>query len=1100
MTLSRTTLSHPVLALIVFTLLGFVGIFTIKNVAIGLFPEVDYPYVTISTTYTNAGPEAVEKTVTKVLESSLVSVSGLKSMTSSSSEGSSRISLEFNYGTDIEQAVDDVRQKLDRVSRNLPDNAGSPTIFKMDSNSMPILRIAIRGNRSASDLKQIAEDNIVDILEQADGVAQASVSGGKTKIVRVELEQNRLAAYGLTVSSVSSALAKQNLELGGGKLNEGQKDYVVRTTGEFNSVEEINNTVITTINGYDVKLSDLGKAFLGYADATSEVYINGEPGVYVSVTKQSGSNSVTVANNVYEKMDQLNDVLPNDISMTILRDDTDSIRETINTLVESAYEGLILAVIVLFIFLQNIKSTIIIGISIPLSIVITLLAMSFAGITLNMMTMTGLILGVGMIVDASIVMIDNIYAYRSRGAKPKIAAILGSQEMVTSVISGNLTTICVFVPFLLYMKELGMMGQMFKGIIFTIVIALVSSLLVAIFLVPVLAGVFLPLTNRNEKPVKSKFFRTLYGSFENVLRFITKAYRKVLRAALTYKAVTLVIAVCLLVISISLIPTLRVNMMPNGKDDSVTLNITMPIGTPLKETKVVALAFEDIIKNEIQGYKFITTSIGTGGRGFGNSGTYKSSIEIRLPPSAEQIDTAMSIQQKLRAHFNDFAGANFSFSAGMRGQMTGDDIDIAIRSDDLDAALSIADKIKAVMDSIADIGEPSVDTERGLPQVEVVIDRERAYAFGVDVTSVAKEINYAINGVTSTEYRNAGKEYDVIVMYKPEDRQNVVDLESMYVQGKNGKVSVSNFASLRRGLGPVTISRENQTRIVHVTASIVSQTNANVVEDMIKEGIANTFIIPEGVTVSYEGSWKDVTEQMKMYVSIIALAIILVFGVMAATYESFKAPLINLATIPFLIIGVVILYKIINQPLSIMAMVGLIMLVGIVVNNGIILVDYTNLLRDRGISMFEACLEAGSSRLRPVLMTTLTTILGMLPMCFATQGMSAMVQPIGIAVVGGLTSSTFVTLLVIPVLYSIVMKKSEKTEASKIKIDYTGVGKAKISRAAVESVVEKTPSEKVEKAKVDSAGQEDSDDKNEAVLKRLDYIQHMIKTMQDSLD
>lgn len=1100
MTLSRATLSHPVLALIVFTLLGFVGIFTIKNVAIGLFPEVDYPYVTISTTYTNAGPEAVEKTVTKVLESSLVSVSGLKSMTSSSSEGSSRISLEFNYGTDIEQAVDDVRQKLDRVSRNLPDNAGSPTIFKMDSNSMPILRIAIRGNRSASDLKQIAEDNIVDILEQADGVAQASVSGGKTKIVRVELEQNRLAAYGLTVSSVSSALAKQNLELGGGKLNEGQKDYVVRTTGEFNSVEEINNTVITTINGYDIKLSDLGKAFLGYADATSEVYINGEPGVYVSVTKQSGSNSVTVANNVYEKMDQLKDVLPNDISMTILRDDTDSIRETINTLVESAYEGLILAVIVLFIFLQNIKSTVIIGISIPLSIVITLLAMSFAGITLNMMTMTGLILGVGMIVDASIVMIDNIYAYRSRGAKPKIAAILGSQEMVTSVISGNLTTICVFVPFLLYMKELGMMGQMFKGIIFTIVIALVSSLLVAIFLVPVLAGVFLPLTNRNEKPVKSKFFRTLYGSFENVLRFITKAYRKILRAALNYKAVTLVIAVCLLVISISLIPTLRVNMMPNGKDDSVTLNITMPIGTPLKETKVVALAFEDIIKNEIQGYKFITTSIGTGGRGFGNSGTYKSSIEIRLPPSAEQIDTAMSIQQKLRAHFNDFAGASFSFSAGMRGQMTGDDIDIAIRSDDLDAALSIADKIKAVMDSIADIGEPSVDTERGLPQVEVVIDRERAYAFGVDVTSVAKEINYAINGVTSTEYRNAGKEYDVIVMYKPEDRQNVVDLESMYVQGKNGKVSVSNFASLRRGLGPVTISRENQTRIVHVKASIVSQTNANVVEDMIKEGIANTFIIPEGVTVSYEGSWKDVTEQMKMYVSIIALAIILVFGVMAATYESFKAPLINLATIPFLIIGVVVLYKIINQPLSIMAMVGLIMLVGIVVNNGIILVDYTNLLRDRGISMFEACLEAGSSRLRPVLMTTLTTILGMLPMCFATQGMSAMVQPIGIAVVGGLTSSTFVTLLVIPVLYSIVMKKSEKTEASKIKIDYTGVGKAKISRAAVESVVEKTPSEKVEKAKVDSAGQDDSDDKNEAVLKRLDYIQHMIKTMQDSLD
>ncbi len=1037
MSVSRQTLNHPVLALIVFTLLGFVGIFTVKNVAIGLFPEVDSPYIMISTTYTNAGPESVEKTVTKVLESSLVSVSGLKNLTSTSSEGSSRISLEFNYGTNIDEAVNDVRDKLDRVSRSLPDNAGSPTIFKMDSNSMPILRIAVKGNRSASDLKQLAEDNIVDILEQADGVAQASVYGGRTKIVRVELEQNRLAAYGLTVSAVSSALAKQNLELGGGKMNEGQKDYVVRTTGEFSSIDEINNTVITSINGYDVKLSDLGTAFFGYEDVSSEVYINGEPGVYVSVTKQSGSNSVTVANNVYEKMSELESLLPSDISMTILQDDTDSIRETINTLVESAVEGLILAVIVLFVFLQNFKSTIIIGISIPLSIIITLLAMSFAGITLNMMTMTGLILGVGMIVDASIVMIDNIYSYRMRGAKPKIAAILGSQEMISSVISGNLTTICVFVPFLLYMKELGMMGQMFKGIIFTIVIALISSLLVAIFLVPVLAGVFLPLTNRNEKPVKSKFFKVLYGAFEKAIQAVTNVYQKLLKAALEYRAVTLVIAVGFLIVAVALIPTMRVNMMPNGNDDSVTLNITMPIGTPLKDTKTVALEFEKIIKDEVKGYKYLTTTVGSSGRGAGSSATYKANIQIRLPESSAQIDDAQTIQQKLRAHFNDFAGASFSFNAGMRGQMTGDDLDIAIRSDDLDAALDVADKVKAVMESIPDIGEPSIDTERGLPQVEVDIDRDRAYAFGVDVTSVAREINYAINGVTSTEYRENGKEYDVVVMYKPEDRKNVVDLESMYVNGSSGKVAVSNFATLKRGLGPVSIRRENQTRIVHVTASIVSEKNANLVEDSIREGIANSFIIPEGVTVSYEGSWADVSDQMKMYMAIIVLAIILVFGVMAATYESFKAPLINLATIPFMIIGVVFFYKIINQPLSIMSMVGLIMLVGIVVNNGIILVDYTNLLRGRDIPLMEACLQAGVSRLRPVLMTTLTTILGMLPMCFATEGMAGMVQPIGIAVVGGLTSSTFVTLLVIPVLYSIVMKNQKNTSRSKIKIEYT---------------------------------------------------------------
>ena len=891
------------------------------------------------------------------------------------------------------------------------------------------MRIAVRGNRALSDIKEIAEDTISDIFEQADGVAEASVMGGKTKIVRIELDQNRLAAYGFTVSQVSSALAKQNLDLGGGKLNEGQKDYVVRTTGEFKSLEEINNTLIQTVNGYDVKLSDIGNAFWGFQDITRDVFINGEHGVYITITKQTDANSVTVSNNVHEKIEELKETLPSDIKLEIISDDTDSIRETINTLVDSAWQGLLLAVIVLFIFLQNVKSTIIIAISIPLSLLITLLSMSFAGITLNMMTLTGLILGVGMIVDASIVMIDNIYSYRSRGAKPKISAILGSQEMIVSVISGNLTTICVFVPFLLYMKDLGMMGQMFKGIIFTIVIALCSSLLVAIFLVPVLAGKFLPLTNRKEKPVKSRIMKSFYGLCTKVLDAITKVYSRVLKKALEYRAVTIIIAVCLLVIAISLLPTLGMNMMPQGNDDSVTLSITLPIGTPLDDTRDVSLAMEQIVRKEIPSFEKLITTVGGGGR---NANTYKSSIQITLNKDS---GSAVEVQNKLRKYFTQFPGAKFSFGAGTRGQMMGSDIDIALRSDDLDEALSVADKIVSVMEDISALGDITIDTEEGLPQVEIEIDRERAYSFGVDVSTVAKEINYAVNGVTSTTYRQAGKDYDVTVMYQPSDRENIIDLETMYVSGTGGKVSLSNFATLKKGLGPVSIKRENQRRIVHITASILTSDNANLVEDAIKEGIANTFIVPDNVSVSYEGSWQDTNEQMKLYSGILIMAILLVFGVMAATYESFKAPLINLATIPFLLIGVVFLYKIIGQPLSIMAMVGLIMLVGIVVNNGIILVDYTNLLRNRNIPMMEACFQAGVSRLRPVLMTTLTTILGMIPMCFASEGQSAMVQPIGIAVVGGLTSSTFVTLLVIPVLYSLVMKDEKKLK-SRIKVEY----------------------------------------------------------------
>ncbi|MCR5046371.1 MAG: efflux RND transporter permease subunit [Treponema sp.] len=1030
MSITKTTLRHPVLTLIVFVLLGIMGAFTLKNVSISLMPDVDYPYLSVSTTYQNAGPQSVEKSVTKILESQLISVSGLKEITSTSSEGRSNISLEFNYGTDLDIATNNVRDKIDRVVRNLPDDAGTPSIFKMDSDAMPIMRIAINGNRSRNELREIADNTITDLIEQTDGVAEATVYGGRDKIVRVDLSQNRLSAYGITITEVYSALAKQNLELGGGKITEDSYDYTIRTTGEFASVDDINSTVITRKNGYIVRLSDLGKAELGYQDKSNEVLINGQPGVYVSITKQSGKNSVTVANAVYKKLAEIQEVLPGDMSMNIVWDTTDSIRDTINTLLESAMQGLILAVLILFLFLKNFKSTIIIAISIPLSIIITMLCMNFAGITLNMMTLTGLILGVGMIVDASIVMIENIYVYRTRGAKAIVSAELGSSEMIMSVTSGNLTTICVFIPFLFYMKELGMMGQMFKGIIFTVVIALMSSLFVAIFLVPVLAGKFLPLTNRKEKPVKSKILRRFYQLLDIPLNALTLIYKKALGAALRHKGVTVTICVCALLVALSFIPTMTINMMPSGQDDSVSLNVTLPIGTTLETTSAVMSQLEEICKKEIRGYTTIITSIGTGSR---NSSSYKGTIQIQLPRSDKQIDKAADIQKKLRAHFNDFAGARFSFREGMRGQMTGSDIVIKLRSDDLDATLKVAGQIQDVMKNIKDLGESSVDTEEGVPEIEVEIDRDRAYSFGVDITTVAREINYAINGVTATTYRDAGKEYSVILMYEPGDRKSVTDLEQIYVKGTNGKVSVANFARVTKGLGPVTIRRENQTRVVTVSANLLTEVNAYEIENQIKKGIADSFIVPDNVTLSYEGAWKTMQEQGAAYGGIILMAILLVFGVMAGTYESFKAPFINLCTIPFLIIGVVAIYKISGQAISMMSAVGLIMLVGIVVNNGIILVDYTNLLIDRGYKMFDACLEAGSSRLRPVLMTTLTTILGMLPMCFATSGSAGMVQPIGVAVVGGLASSTFVTLFFIPVLYSLIMKE-KKIKKSRIKV------------------------------------------------------------------
>ena len=1022
--ISEKTMQHPILLLMVFTLLGLTGVFTMSKTSLSLMPDVDMPYLTVSATYTNAGPESVEKSVTKPIEDALVSLSGLKNINSTSMEGRSQVSLEFNYGTDLEIAANDVRTKLSRITSRLPDDV-TPNILKMDANSLPILRIAVRGNRSADDLKQIADDYIVDVIEQADGVGEASSSGGRTKIVRVEIEQNRLQAYGLTLTQVASSLARQNIEIGGGQITEGSRDYSVRTIGEYKSIDEINNTVVTTKNGYDVKLIDLGHAFLGYKDASSEVYINGEPGVYVSVTKQSGENSVNVANGVYKKMEALKETLPSDITMEIVRDDTDSIRDTLSTLLDSAWQGLVLAVVILFIFLCSIKTTIIIAVSIPLSIIITLLAMNMCGITLNMMTMTGLILGVGMIVDASVVMIDNIYAYRMRGTKAHVAAVLGTQEMIVSVISGNLTTICVFIPFLFFMKDLGFMGQMFKGIIFTIVIALVCSLFVAIFLVPVLAGHFLPLTNRNEKPVKSAVFKFLYGTFERAQKAIEKVYGWGLKKALNHRIATICVCMTALVISLMFVPTLRIQMMTGGHDDSVTVKMVLPVGTSLEETTDIVQQFEKIVMDEIKGIKNVITSIGSGSR---NATSYTGQIQIQLPPSDRQIDNDQTIQKKLRAHFGDFTDVEFSFGQGRRQQMTGADIDIVIRSQSLSKAMDVARQVSDVMEKMSEVGEPTVDTEDGLPQVQIEVDRQRAYNFGVNVNSVANEIKASIEGTTATTFRDNGNDYSVYVMLRPQDRQKVIDLDQIYVSGSMGLVALSNIASVVKGLGPVSIKHENRNRLVHVTANILNDENANVIEKKIKEECSKAFIVPEGVSVTYEGSWKEMAKQGAMYGKIILMAIILVFGVMAATYESFRAPIINIFTIPFLCIGVIFIYKITNQAFSLMSAVGLIMLVGIVVNNGIILVDYTNLLRERGKPMLEACYEAGVSRLRPVLMTTLTTILGMIPMCFASSGSAGMVQPIGVAVVGGLVSSTFITLFFIPVLYSYVMYSRIKNE------------------------------------------------------------------------
>lgn len=1025
MSVSKKILEHPVLTLCTFVLIAIVAAFTLGNINVAMMPDMDNPVAMVTTSYDNAGPETVEKSVTQILESGLVSVNNLKSMTSTSSEGSSTIEMEFNYGTDMDVAVNDIRDKLDMVKGQLPDAASTPSIFQFSSSSMPIMTLAINGNRTEEELKKIADEQIADRLEQADGVAQANVRGGRDGIVRVELDLNRLDAYGLTLSSVAATLANNNIEVGGGNVSEGTKKYMVRTTGEITSIDEINETVVGTYNGYDVKLEDIGSAYMGYSDVSSLIYINGKPGVYVSIQKSSGSNTVNVAKAVKAKIAEIEKTLPSDIKIEILSDDSSSVSDTMNELIKSIIEGFILAVAILLLFLRSGKSTFIMAISIPFCVLITLTVMAFANITLNMITMTGLILGLGMVVDASVVVIENIYVYRNRGTKALTAAVIGTQEVITSVVSGNLTTVCVFIPFFIFKDQLGMMGQMFSSLMLVILIAILSSLFVAMFLVPVLAGKFLPVDNRLERPIKTPLFAKADRAIGKALDWVTAKYKKGLRKVLHHRFATVVIAFGILAMSLILAGRLSISFMSHYNDTSVGLNLEMPLGTKLEETQTVLQDFYEYIQDEVQGYENIVVSVGTGQRGGSSDSSYKGSISIYLPDASEQIDTAEQVKSKLRAHFNDYPNATFTFDDGMMQQMGGSDIDIVFRSNDLDAANNLAKEIKTLIQTnISSVTEPQIDMEDGLPQVEIKVDRARAASFGISVMSIANEINYCINGYTATTYNLNGDSYDVVVYLNDEDRSEIPDLEKIFVEGNNGLVSVANFAEVIRGTGPVSIARENQTRIIHLTASISDGSNAGAVESQIKELISDSIVIPESVSVTYEGSWQNTTSTAKIFAIVIALAIVLVFGVMAGTYESFKDPFINLFTMPFLIVGVVFIHLITGQSFSMVSLIGVVMLIGIVVNNGILLVDQTNLLLRRGVPLLQACEDAAASRLRPVLMTTLTTILAMIPMAFFGNGSSSMTQPIGLCVVGGLLSSTIVTMFIIPVIYSLINRKA----------------------------------------------------------------------------
>jgi HAE1 family hydrophobic/amphiphilic exporter-1 len=1053
MSLSKTAVSRPTTTLIIFVVLVALGFYASTDLPLALLPDMELPYVAISTSYPGAGPEEVEKRVSRPIESVVSGVSGIEQLFSDSSTGTSLVYIQFAFGTNMDEVMNDLRGYLDYVKDALPEEAKSPMIYKMDPNMIPIMHYAVSGNRTPEELRKYAED-LGPKLEQGDGVASAHVSGGRERAIRIDIPRDRLQAYNLTITQISQMLGAQNIQVAGGTLTENTLNYSISTVGEYGSLDDIRNTVIsykpTGSDSYGkpssvatVRLRDIANVYDGYKDQTSLVYLNGIPCVELSIQKQSGSNSVKAARAVKAKMADILKEAPSDIKITLTEDTTDVIQRSVDEVTRSAIEGALFAILVLLVFLRNFRSTIIVGLAIPISLIATLGIMYFAGMSLNIMTLAGLALAVGKLVDDSIVVLENIYTYHEKGAKPVAASVLGTQEMMLAVTASTLTTCCVFLPLIMYKQKLGIVGEVFQGLAMTVIISLACSLIVAVVLVPVLTSKYIKIGNVQKKKTSGPFGpKSPLGAIDRKLGeffdWLDDAYSRSIRVILRHKAITIGSIAALFVFSMAMIPQLGFIYMPTSAADSITVTATLPVGTSVETTENVLREFEQIVYKEVKGYKNVTVLAGTSSNyGLGGTTSYEGTLTISLPKLKDRIDSEDAIKSKLRKHFSEFPGASFQIGSNSSGISLGggsSGLSIRVKSDDLGKARTTANAIKDILATkAADIvTDPASSLKDGLPRANIVIDREKLYGLGLNIYSVGQEIKANVEGTTASKFRKDGEETDIVIALAETDKTKLADLEQIFVTNSSGdRIPVSSFAHYEEGVSPISILREDQSRLITVTAGIKPGVSTGDMQKKVEKLVKAEVPDDPAVRIEYGGDYEDMMKAVKQFAIIILMAIILVFAVMASQFESLLDPFIVLFNIPLSMIGIVAIYAITGQPLNLFTAVGMLVLIGIIVNNGIVLIDYTNLLVKRGLPLKDACAEAGRSRLRPVVMTTLTTILGLVPMAFFPGEGSEMTQPIGQTVLGGLSFGTVMTLFLMPVLYYCFNRFREKREAKR---------------------------------------------------------------------
>ena len=1010
-------IKRPVTMIIAVAVVLILGIFTWSKLVVDLFPEMKLPIAAVVTTYPGTGPEEVESRVTELVEGAVNTVGGIESLESVSSAGSSMVIASFSWGTDIDNAVIEMREQLSLIEGFLPEGAEAPMVIKMDPNMMPIMQVGLEGGDKITlgQLQAMAEDKIKPRLERIPDVAQVTITGGLEREVKVEVDPVKLQNYGITLSQVNQVLQMENFNYSTGKVSLDQRQYFVRTLQQFESIDDFKQVAIITNSGDIVYLRDIANIVDGYKDDTQLTRIDGQSAVGIHMMKQSGANTTAACKAIKEELSQLEQELGTDYNTKVIMDQSLFIEQSLSSTERTLIEGALLAMLILFIFLRNMRSTLIIFTAIPLSIIATFVLMYFNGSSLNMITLGGLALGLGRMVDDSIVVFENIYRHRKLGLSPANAALTGASEVSGAVIASTLTLIAVFAPMIFVV---GLTSIIFKPMALTISFAILCSLVVALTVVPLMSSRML--TDAVMAPSESSGkVITKLNKVGQWLDNLGERYQNTVRWALGHRKTVVIGVTVLMIASLAATPLIGAEFLPKTDSGEISIGIETDKGNKLKNTDALIAQVEDQLRT-VPEVETIFSSIGSAANMMSvGSSLDQGAIYVLLVPKSERDRSVDIVAEDIRNKVADIAGAKISVTVSdVTSLAGGGDVNVQIKGDDFQILEELSDQVAAIIRNVPGTREVTASLTDGSPEVQIKVDRQRAAAFGLTPMQVSSEIRNAMQGTVATRYSVEGTEVDVWVGYSPQDHENLSYLQNLPIRNTMGAVvNLSQIATFELAQGPVSINRVDQVRYASITANLLNRDLQSVMQDIQTE--VNKLNLPVGYVIEYTGASEEMVESFKSLALALVLAIILVYAVMAVLYESFFNPFVIMFSIPTAFVGIVLGLLVTGRAFSVTAFIGIIMLVGIAVANAIVLVDYLEKLRQRGMERDAAIVEAGRVRLRPILMTALATILAMLPMSTGIGEGAELIAPMATVVIGGLIASTLITLLLVPVVYSI---------------------------------------------------------------------------------